>query len=92
MRAVVYLVIELGFGVLGLLVGRLSVAVLPLLVWTVWGIGHAQHWWGGGEQVLLGTVLLILLGVVAATAGVGIRYLVGRVGQAARQADISRRG
>jgi hypothetical protein len=86
-RAVVYLAIELGFGVFGLLVGRLSVAVVPLLVWTVWGIGHAQRWWGnGGEQVLLGTVLLTLLGVLAATAGVGTRYLVGRVGQAARHA------
>jgi hypothetical protein len=86
-RAVVYLAIELGFGVLGLLVGRLSVVVLPLVVWTVWGIGHEWHWWGnGGEQILLGTVLLILLGVLAATAGVGIRYLVGRVGRAARQA------
>jgi len=42
---VVYVVIDLAFGLLGVIVGRFIVAVLPLLVWTVWASGF--HGIGG---------------------------------------------
>lgn len=70
-RSVVYVVIDLAFAVLGFLAGRLAIALLPVLVWAVWGVGLASDWWGnGGEQILLGSVVLIVLGVGAACLGV----------------------
>jgi len=76
---VVYVVIDLAFGLLGVIVGRFIVAVLPLLVWTVWGVGLSRHWWGNdGEQIVLGTALLIAFGVASTAMGVGVNRLVNR--------------
>ncbi len=66
-----YVGIDLAFGLVGLLVGRFAIVALPVLVWAFWGIGEERHWWGnGGEQILLGTVILIVIGVAAAGVGV----------------------
>ena len=73
------MVIDLAFGLLGVLVGRFIVAVLPLLVWTVWGVGRSRHWWGNdGEQIVLGTMILIALGVASSTLGVAANRLLHR--------------
>jgi hypothetical protein len=77
--ALVYLLVELAFGLLGFFVGRFVVLVVPVAVWAVVGAGVARHWWGnGGEQILLGTVILMGLGVLAAGLGFVIRLALGR--------------
>jgi hypothetical protein len=86
-----YVLIELAFGVIGLLVGRFAVVALPVIVWTIWGVGNAEHWWGnGGEAIFLGTVFLIALGLIAALAGVLLhRALQGLRAMRARETDVT---
>ena len=76
----VYVLVDLALGLLvGLAAGRFIVLLVPVAVWAVWGGGQARHWWGnGGEQIFLGTVILIGLGLVAAAVGVAIRRLLVR--------------
>jgi hypothetical protein len=71
---VIYLLVEIAFGLLGFLVGRFSVLVLPVIVWTIVGVGWARHWWGnGGEAITLGTIILIGGGIIAVLVGVSTR-------------------
>jgi hypothetical protein len=64
---------------LGLVAGRFALVVAPVLVWTIWGAGVARHWWGnGGEQVALGTAILVALGIVAVVVGVAANRLLVR--------------
>ena len=75
-----YVVLDLSLGLLlGLAVRRFVVLLVPVAVWTIWGIGTDRQWWGnGGEQILLGTATLIGLGLIGTAFGVGVRRLVAR--------------
>jgi len=79
MTLVVYVLIELTFALLGLVVGRFGVALVPVVVWLVWGEGVYRHWWGNdGEQILPGTLLLIVLGSALGVAGVVVHRVLAR--------------
>jgi len=73
--AVLYALATVGFLLAGLVFARWWVIGLPVLVWTGWALGKKARWWGAppGEFLLRGTVLLCLIGMLAAGAGVSAR-------------------
>jgi hypothetical protein len=60
---------------LGIFLGRWSVVALVVAGWGVYYAGLAAGWWGNGLGETWGLVLVVLVGVSAAGAcvGVGIR-------------------
>jgi hypothetical protein len=70
-----YILISLSFFLVGVLVGRWSVIVLPAVVWVTWAVGIDRRWWGDppGEFLVLGTVMLVGIGGAVAALGIGLR-------------------
>jgi hypothetical protein len=58
---------------LGLLLRRWSLLVMPLIAWPIYGIGRNQRWWGccgTGEFWEIGVLGLALFGVLTTAAAV----------------------
>ncbi len=71
-----YILATIAFLLVGLIVGRRWTLVVPPIVWTFVALGIDQSWWiRPGEQLALGTILLICTGIGAAALGVGVHRL-----------------
>ncbi|SRR5713226_610772 len=82
-----YLIVTLVFGVLGLITARWLIVIVPPIVWTVVAVGINHRWWGRppGEFLVLGTLLLGLFGMLAATVGVLVRRSLARLASSRRE-------
>ena len=76
------LLTTIAFLVLGFVVGRSWMALLPLFVWAVYFLGLNERWWGGppGDFWPFALLLEVLAGTVAIVIGLLLRRLLRRVG------------
>lgn len=76
------------FFLCGIVIGKWPVLVVPLVYWTVVGVGEHERWWGPqpGEYLVFGTLMLALDGMIAAGAGVLTRKFLRRRGRNLRRA------
>lgn len=73
-----YFLLSAGFFVPAAVVGRWWVLSLPVATWVIYAIGVDARWWGRrpGEFLVLGTLLLVAIGIAATAGGILVHRLV----------------
>ncbi len=64
-------------GLSGVLIGRWSALLIPLVVWPTYFFGVAHEWWGYGlgDGWQFGFLLVVGISLVAVAIGVGLRVM-----------------
>lgn len=79
----IYILLSLAFLLSGVIVGRWLIVVAPAVIWAVYAIGRDAGWWGRkpGEFLVLGTIILVIMGVALAAVGVLVHKRASRWGR-----------